>query len=102
MTDAAARVSEVAMGIPPGEVMTYGQIGKICGLHPRHVGRLVSQFSGDEPWWRIVAADGLPAACHGGVAHQLLLAEGVPFNGYRIDKAFMAALANRLNKGELA
>lgn len=95
MTDAAARVSDIAMAIPHGEVMTYGQIGQLCDLHPRHVGRLVSLFTGAEPWWRIVAADGLPAACHGGIAHQLLLEEGVPFNGYRVDKAFMAELAQR-------
>ena len=93
MTEPAACVRAVALGIPPGQVMTYGQIGKICGLHPRHVGQLVAKFTGDEPWWRIVAADGVPAGCHGGIAHELLLAEGVPFTGYRIDKLFLAKLA---------
>ncbi|RAX46216.1 hypothetical protein DQ353_20600 [Arthrobacter sp. AQ5-05] len=39
------------------------------------------------PWWRVVSADGTPAACHGGEARALLEDEGVPFRNDRIDMA---------------
>lgn len=84
MPDPDDRVRAVATVIPRGEVMTYGEIGALTGLHPRHVGQVVSRIADDIPWWRIVRADGTPAACHGGSATTRLQDEGVPFAGTRV------------------
>lgn len=79
-------VRGIARGIERGEVMTYGEIARVAGLSPRHVGRIVSRIADDIPWWRVVRADGTPAACHGGSAPELLRREGVPFIGARVDR----------------
>jgi len=78
-------VRETAATIPPGQVMTYGEIGFATGLHPRQVGRIVARLAEDIPWWRVIRADGTPAACHGGTAPSLLAEERVPFAGQKVD-----------------
>lgn len=85
MRNAPDAVRAVARTIPAGGVMTYGEIGREAGLHPRQVGRIVARISADIPWWRIVRADGTPAACHDGTAPALLAQEHVPFRGGRVD-----------------
>lgn len=37
------QVYKVVREIPAGQVMTYGQIGKICGVSPRMVGRILHE-----------------------------------------------------------
>ncbi|MGP9735700.1 MGMT family protein [Brachybacterium sp. AOP42-C2-15] len=85
MEDPAAAVRAVALTIPSGSVMTYGEIAFATGLHPRQVGRIVGLISESIPWWRILRADGTPATCHGGTAPALLAKEHVPFRGNRVD-----------------
>lgn len=80
-----ARVRDVAAAIPAGEVMSYGEIGSVTGLHPRQVGRIVARIADDIPWWRVVRADGTPPTCHGGTARALLEGEHVPFVGAKVD-----------------
>ncbi|MGO1896696.1 MAG: MGMT family protein, partial [Brachybacterium sp.] len=55
------------------------------GLHPRQVGQIVARIAEEIPWWRVVRADGTPAACHGGTAPSLLAQEHVPFVGDKVD-----------------
>nr|WP_286166949.1 MGMT family protein [Arthrobacter sp. AQ5-05] len=57
------------------------------GIGPRQAGRMVGLVGEGVPWWRVVSADGTPAACHGGEARALLEDEGVPFRNDRIDMA---------------
>ncbi len=78
-------VRATAAAIPPGRVMTYGEIGFATGLHPRQVGRIVARIADDIPWWRVIRADGTPATCHSNTAPALLAQEGVPFDGNRVD-----------------
>lgn len=85
MEDPAAAVRAVALTIPRGTVMTYGDIAFATGLHPRQVGRIVGSISESIPWWRIIRADGTPASCHEGTAPALLAQEQVPFRGNRVD-----------------
>lgn len=85
MEDPAAAVRAVALTIPPGAVMTYGEIALATGLGPRQVGRIVGLLSESVPWWRILRADGTPATCHDGTAPSLLAEEHVPFRGNRVD-----------------
>ncbi|AOT60922.1 MULTISPECIES: MGMT family protein [Streptomyces] len=55
----AERVLEVAELIPPGRVMTYGDVAEWLGEGgPRQVGRVMALYGGAAPWWRVVRADG--------------------------------------------
>ncbi|MFF3768296.1 MGMT family protein [Streptomyces sp. NPDC001922] len=55
----AERVLEVAELIPPGRVMTYGDVAEWLGAGgPRQVGRVMALYGGAVPWWRVVRADG--------------------------------------------
>lgn len=55
----AERVLDVAELIPPGRVMTYGDIAEWLGEGgPRQVGRVMALYGGAVPWWRVVRADG--------------------------------------------
>jgi alkylated DNA nucleotide flippase Atl1 len=55
----AERVLDVAELIPPGRVMTYGDIAEWLGEGgPRQVGRVLALYGGAVPWWRVVRAGG--------------------------------------------
>jgi alkylated DNA nucleotide flippase Atl1 len=56
----AERVLEVAERIPPGRVMTYGDVAEWLGEGgPRQVGRVMALYGGAVPWWRVVRSDGV-------------------------------------------
>lgn len=52
------RVLRTVEAIPPGRVAAYGQIGAIAGVGPRLVGRIVRDWGGGVPWWRVTGHDG--------------------------------------------
>nr|WP_317453740.1 MGMT family protein [Streptomyces sp. CBMA152] len=55
----AERVLDVAERIPPGRVMTYGDVAEWLGEGgPRQVGRVMALYGGGVAWWRVVRADG--------------------------------------------
>lgn len=57
--DFAERVLDVAERIPPGRVMTYGDIAEwLAEGGPRQVGRVMALYGGAVPWWRVIRADG--------------------------------------------
>lgn len=59
MDDATVeRVLRTVEAIPPGRVAAYGQIGAICGIGPRLVGRIMRDWGGGVPWWRVTNASG--------------------------------------------
>ena len=63
--DYASRVLDVAESIPPGRVMSYGDIADYIGDGgPRQVGRVMALWGGGVPWWRVVHADGSLLAGH--------------------------------------
>lgn len=63
--DYAERVLQVAERIPPGRVLTYGDIAEWLGTGgPRQVGRVMALYGGAVAWWRVVRADGLPLPGH--------------------------------------
>ena len=67
--------------VPPGFVRSYGDVSPGA---PRVAGAVLS--ASDErglPWHRIVRADG--SLAKGARQRALLLAEGVPFRGSRVD-----------------
>jgi len=74
-------VLERVRAIPEGFVRTYGDVSPGA---PRFAGTVL--FHVDEPdlpWWRVVRADG--SLAKGDRQRLLLQAEGVPFNGSRVD-----------------
>jgi methylated-DNA-protein-cysteine methyltransferase-like protein len=75
-----ARIVSRVRAIPAGFVRTYGDIDPKA---PRLVGRILATTHQDLPWHRVVRADGsIPM---GRRQRQLLLREGVPLRGERVD-----------------
>ncbi|MFD4403112.1 MGMT family protein [Nocardia sp. NPDC058499] len=88
MTDDLSKAVCAALEeIEPGSVATYGDISRRLGISPRQAGREVGRVPDDVPWWRVLRADGTPAACRGGHAAALLESEGVPMREGRVDLA---------------
>jgi alkylated DNA nucleotide flippase Atl1 len=78
----AERVLAVVERIPPGRVMTYGDIAEYLGRGgPRQVGAVLSRDGGSVPWWRVVTATGRLPPGHELRAAEALRAEGVPLRG---------------------
>lgn len=74
-------VLAVVERIPPGRVMSYGDVAEYAGLRSaRLVGSVLRRFGGEVPWHRVVMADGSPKPFDIGGHEQLLLLadEGVP------------------------
>jgi alkylated DNA nucleotide flippase Atl1 len=77
--DYASRVLDVAESIPPGRVMSYGDIAEYLGEGgPRQVGRVMALWGGGVPWWRVVHADGSLLAGHEREALRHYLLERTP------------------------
>jgi methylated-DNA-protein-cysteine methyltransferase-like protein len=78
-SDRYRRIRERVGAIPEGYVRTFGDIEPAA---PRLVGRVLSTTH-DLPWHRVVRADG--TFPQGRPQRELLLAEGVPLRGDRVD-----------------
>jgi alkylated DNA nucleotide flippase Atl1 len=79
LPDFASRVLEVADSIPPGRVMSYGDVAEYLGQGgPRQVGRVMTLWGGGAPWWRVVHADGSLVRGHERAALERYRAEGTP------------------------
>ena len=78
--DFASLVLDVVDSIPPGRVMSYGDIAEYlaAGPGPRQVGKVLSAYGGAVPWWRVTHADGRPAPDHDLAALDHYLDEGTP------------------------
>ena len=66
--------------IPVGSVQTYGDIDPAA---PRLVGRVLATTHEGLPWHRVIRADG--SIPKGQRQRELLLEEGVPMRGDRVD-----------------
>jgi methylated-DNA-protein-cysteine methyltransferase related protein len=78
--------------IPPGRVMSYGAIADALADESgrnsaRQIGAIMSRHGGGVPWHRVVTSSGRTPPGHEQEARQLLLAEGVPLKGDRVDMA---------------
>lgn len=59
MTDFVSRVLEVVDSIPPGRVMTYGDVAAAVGSRAaRAVGQVMSHYGHDVAWWRVIRSNG--------------------------------------------
>ncbi|MBB2913545.1 alkylated DNA nucleotide flippase Atl1 [Streptosporangium becharense] len=85
-TPYAERVLDLVECIPPGKVMSYGDIAEYLQEGgPRQVGRAMSVWGGGVPWWRVVHADGTPPPGHEQRCLTLWRQEGTPLRGTRVD-----------------
>ncbi len=74
--------------IPPGRVMTYGDVAEYLGTgSARTVGTVLSRYGHEVAWQRVVQASGRPAEPHVAEAIELLRREGCPVSGERVDLA---------------
>lgn len=55
LVEAVLRVVEE---IPVGRAATYGMIARAVGTGPRVVGRIMHDWGGGVPWWRVVNVHG--------------------------------------------
>ena len=76
----AAEVLRRVRSVPEGRVTTYGDLAPGA---PRFAGAVLSATDEEVPWQRIVRADG--SLAKGERQRRLLVAEGVPFRGERVD-----------------
>jgi methylated-DNA-protein-cysteine methyltransferase related protein len=77
----AAEILDRIRAVPEGFVRTYGDVSPGA---PRMAGAVLAANEDlDLPWYRIVRADG--SLAKGRRQRRLLLAEGVPFHGERVD-----------------
>jgi methylated-DNA-protein-cysteine methyltransferase related protein len=80
-SDRAERVLARIRATPPGFVRTYGDVSPGA---PRFAGSVLADCEDPAvPWQRIVRADG--SLAKGARQRALLVAEGVPFRGERVD-----------------
>jgi len=75
----ASDVLDTVEAIPPGSVMSYGDIAEYLGRGgPRRVGRVMATSGGSVAWWRVIHTDGSLLAGHERAALGHYRAEGTP------------------------
>ncbi len=92
-TSKQQQIFQVLARIPPGKVVTYGQLAQLAGLpgYARFVGTTLKHLPQESqlPWHRVINARGqisLPAETEGYERQRArLLAEGIRFSGKRIN-----------------
>ncbi len=79
-------VAAVVASVPPGEVVTYGEVAAEAGFPgaARAVGTFLSRGEADLPWWRVVNASGRLVPGHEREHARRLRAEGVALRGDRV------------------
>jgi alkylated DNA nucleotide flippase Atl1 len=80
------RIREMIAAVPPGSVVSYGDIAAMSGApSPRLVGRILAEDGHDLPWHRVLRADGTPAPHLQHEQLELLRAEGVLADGNKVN-----------------
>ena len=86
-----AQVHDLVRSLPPGCVVTYGDIGASLGSKnvARHVGYAMAAVpaGSDVPWWRVVAANGRVARAGTAMAREQqrrLRTEGIATKNGRV------------------
>lgn len=87
--------------VPPGRVVSYGDVAELVGIGPRQVGSVMSRHGAGVAWWRVTSAAGEFAPDLLERARPHWLEEGIPLRpggrGCRIAacRADLDALARR-------
>jgi alkylated DNA nucleotide flippase Atl1 len=79
-------VHTVVLAIPPGQVLTYGEVAAEAGSPgaARAVGAVMASGEIPLPWWRVVAADGRLVPHNQDEHARLLRSEGVPLRNGKV------------------
>lgn len=80
LVEAVLRVVEE---IPAGRVATYGMIARVVGTGPRVVGRIMHDWGGGVPWWRVVNVHGTFPTTVRGEGFSEWEREGIPHDSTR-------------------
>jgi methylated-DNA-protein-cysteine methyltransferase-like protein len=85
LTDFVGRVVAVIASLPPGEVVTYGEVALEAGRPgaARAVGNVLATVDG-LPWWRVVTSTGRLVPGHERDHARRLRAEGVTIRNGRV------------------
>jgi alkylated DNA nucleotide flippase Atl1 len=90
----ALDVLDLVDSIPPGHVLSYGDVAAMLGSRAsRAVGTVLRQSGAGHPWWRVLRSGGHPPTGHEARAHEHYVAESTPLVrtatgcGYRVDYA---------------
>lgn len=84
--DYAERVIDLVDAVPPGRVLSYGDVAQLLQQGgPRQVGQVMSRYGSLTCWWRVVRADGSMPPGHEEEARERHTAEGTPMHGDRVD-----------------
>ena len=88
----AEAVLSIVDDIPPGCVLSYGEVAAMLGSRaPRAVGQVMAYYGTASPWWRVIRAGGHPPRGLAARARPYYEAEGTPLvpantdDGYRVD-----------------
>ena len=98
------RVLRAVELVPPGRVVTYGDLAELVGTGPRLVGRIMGTWGSSVPWWRVVNANGDLPDFHLKRAHEEWVLERIAIKpsgkGCRIrqHRADLVDLATRWEK----
>ena len=55
------RVLRAVEQVPPGRVVSYGDVAALVGIGPRQVGSIMKAYGGNVTWWRVTDAVGQSA-----------------------------------------
>jgi methylated-DNA-protein-cysteine methyltransferase-like protein len=86
--DFEGAVLAVLSGLPPGAVVSYGEVAAEAGFPgaARAVGNLLRTTTADVPWWRVVPATGRLVAGNAREQAHLLRNEGVKVRVGRVSR----------------
>lgn len=74
-----SRVLAVVDAIPPGHVMTYGDVAATIGSRAaRAVGHVMARYGSEVTWWRVIRSGGHPPIAHEARALEHYEAESTP------------------------
>ncbi len=88
------RVLELVAEIPPGRVLTYGDVAALLGSRgARAVGTVMARSGHLVPWWRVLRAGGHPPSGHEDRALAHYRDEGTPVLPAATDATYRVDLA---------
>lgn len=84
----AEDVLELVDLIPPGRVLSYGDVAELLGRSgPRQVGQVMARYGSSTCWWRVVMADGTLPPGHEAEAATRHTQEGTTMRDGRVAMA---------------
>jgi len=87
-------VLDVVDSIPPGMVLSYGDVAALLGTRAaRAVGSIMRRYGHAHPWWRVVRAGGLPPIGHEASARAHYDTEGTPLRAISREPGYAVSYA---------